>query len=213
MGPTEDDAWRSLIAGAAPQHGPEGPLTFAGAGLALLARAGVAARSAFVLCRTLRRLFALGHLALRQLLALRKLLALDTFLGLRLDFARRQADTRQHGLLGIVEVRDALHRPEVGESKSVADRHAADIEVDVLRDLHGQGLDVDLALHLREHAALLHAHRLADELHGHARLDRLVEAHFLQVDVRDVAADRILLVVLENRGVRGVLAFDDDVED
>ena len=83
----------------------------------------------------------------------------------------------------------------------------------MLRDLHRQGLDVDLALHLREHAAFLHARRLADELDGHARLDRLVEPHFLEVDVRDVAADRILLVVLENRGVRGVLAFDDDVED
>ncbi len=37
MGATEDDAWRSLIAGVAPPYGPGGPLTLGGFGLALIA--------------------------------------------------------------------------------------------------------------------------------------------------------------------------------
>ena len=64
---------------------------------------------------------------------------------------------------------------------------------------------------LREDAALLDAGRLAVERQRHGRVDRLVEADFLQVDVRDAAADGVLLVVLEHRGVR-LAALDDDVE-
>ena len=48
-------------------------------------------------------------------------------------------------------------------------------------------------------------------VHGHGRVDRLVEPDFLQVDMRDVAANLVLLVLLEHRGVR-LPAFDDDVE-
>src|SRR5207244_3098733 len=76
-----------------------------------------------------------------------------------------------------------------------------------------QRLDVDLTLHLREHAAFLGPRRLAHELHVDTRLDRLVEAHLVQVDVRDVPADRILLVVLEDRRVCRRLSFEDDIED
>jgi hypothetical protein len=43
-------------------------------------------------------------------------------------------------------------------------------------------------------------------------LDRPVEPHLVQVDVRDVAAHRMALVVLEDRRMDGRLAFDDDVE-
>ena len=43
--------------------------------------------------------------------------------------------------------------------------------------------------------------------------DRLVEADLAQVDVRDGAADRVLLVVGEDRRVNGLLACEDDVED
>jgi hypothetical protein len=42
-------------------------------------------------------------------------------------------------------------------------------------------------------------------------VDRLVEADFLQVDVRDGATDLVELVLLEHRRVRGS-TFDDDVE-
>jgi hypothetical protein len=43
-------------------------------------------------------------------------------------------------------------------------------------------------------------------------VDRAVEADLLQVDVRDRAADPVLLVLLQHRRVRLPLA-DDDVED
>src|ERR671937_3128049 len=44
-------------------------------------------------------------------------------------------------------------------------------------------------------------------------MDRLVEPHLVEVDVGDVAAQRILLVVLEDRRVRVAVAVEDDVED
>jgi len=49
--------------------------------------------------------------------------------------------------------------------------------------------------------------------HDHLRLDRLVEPDLLEVDVDDPAADRMLLVVLEDRRVRGLLALERHVED
>ena len=60
----------------------------------------------------------------------------------------------------------------------------------MIGDLERQRLDAELALHLREHAALLDAGRLADQLDRDLRLDRLVEANLVQVDVRDPAAER-----------------------
>ena len=52
-----------------------------------------------------------------------------------------------------------------------------------LGHLHRQRLDVYLARDLREHAALLDAGALADELDDDRGLDRLVEPDLLQVDV------------------------------
>ena len=65
--------------------------------------------------------------------------------------------------------------------------HLGDVDLEVLRHLHRQRLDVQLVRHLREDAAFLHADRLAVQRHRHRGVDRLVEADFLQVDVRDVA--------------------------
>ena len=76
-----------------------------------------------------------------------------------------------------------------------------------------QRLDVELARDLLDDAALLDAGRLADEVHGDGGLDRLVEPHLVEVDVRDRAPDRMLLVVLEHRVMRGLLTLDDDVDD
>ena len=45
------------------------------------------------------------------------------------------------------------------------------------------------------------------------RLDRLVEPNLVEVDVRDRAADRVLLVVLEHGVMRRLLALDHDVDD
>ena len=51
------------------------------------------------------------------------------------------------------------------------------------------------------------------QVDGDRGLDRLVEPHFLQVDVRDAAPHGIDLVLLEDRRVRLALAVDLDVED
>jgi hypothetical protein len=83
----------------------------------------------------------------------------------------------------------------------------------VIRDLEWERLDPDLAGHLREHAALLHACRLADQIDRDARLDRLVEPHLVQIDVREPAARHVLLVILQHGGMRRLLASEDDVED
>ncbi len=58
----------------------------------------------------------------------------------------------------------------------------------MLRDLHRQGLDVDLARDLGEDAALCDAARLADQVHDDLRVDWLVEPHLVEVDVRHEAA-------------------------
>ena len=139
-------------------------------------------------------------------------LALD-LLGLGLDDTRRHRDRREDGLLGVVEERHALLHLEVGEAQGVADCHLSDVELEMLGDLQRQRLDRDLAIDLREHAALGHADRLTDELHDDARLDRAVEPHLLQVDVGDPTLDRMLLVVLEDRRVGRVLALERHVED
>ena len=88
---------------------------------------------------------------------------------------------------------------------------AGDVRFEVLGDLHRQRLDVQLVRHLRQDATFLHPDRLAVQVEGHRGVDRLVEAHFLQVDVSDQPAHRILLVVLEHGRVL-LSAVDDHVE-
>ena len=83
----------------------------------------------------------------------------------------------------------------------------------MIGDLERQGLDPELTLHLREHAAFLDADRLADQVDRNLRLDRLVEPHLVQVDVREPAAGHVLLVVLEHGRVGRLLTGQDDVED
>ena len=102
-------------------------------------------------------------------------------------------------------------RGERREPERIADPQRRDVGFEVLGHLHRQRLDVQLVRHLRQDAAFLHAGRLAVQVERHRGVDRLVEAHFLQVDVGDQAAHRILLVVLEHRGMR-LPAVDDDVE-
>ena len=99
------------------------------------------------------------------------------------------------------------------QSEVLAELEAADVDLDVLRDVRRQRLDVELPSDLLDDAAHLRAGRLADEVHEDGGLNRLVEPHLVKVDVRDRAADRMLLVVLEHGVMRGLLAVDDDVDD
>jgi hypothetical protein len=66
--------------------------------------------------------------------------------------------------------------------------------------------------HVLEHAALLHAGRLLAALHVHAdgRLDLLVQADLEQVDVHDLVADRVQLLILHDH--RAGLAADLEVD-
>ena len=114
---------------------------------------------------------------------------------------------------GIVEVRDSLDGREIGEPDGVAHLERGNVCVDVLGHRGRQRLDAELACDLLNDAALLRAGRLADELDAHRRLDRAVEPHLVEVDVRERAADRMALELFEHRVVRRRLTLDHDVED
>ena len=83
----------------------------------------------------------------------------------------------------------------------------------MLWDAGRERLDLDLARDLLHAAALLRPRRVADELHGDRRLDRPIEPHLVEVDVRDGAADRVALEVLKDGVVRRRLPLDHDVDD
>ena len=80
--------------------------------------------------------------------------------------------TRRDDGLRVVEQRDALRHRDVADAERVADAHVGDVEIDVLRHLERQRLDLDLAQRLREHAAFLDARRdvAAGEVDGDGRV-------------------------------------------
>ena len=104
-------------------------------------------------------------------------------------------------------------RRDIVQPQGLAELEAAEIDLDVLRDRRRQRLDPELACHLLDDPTDLGSGRLADELHDDGCLDRLVEPHLVEVDVRDRATNRMLLVVLEHGVMRRLLAFDHDVDD
>src|SRR5581483_190790 len=89
----------------------------------------------------------------------------------------------------------------------------AEVELEAVRNAERQSLHRDLPDERRQDAPLPHSRCLADQLDGHLGRDHLVEANLVQVEVRDPAPDRIHLEVLEDRGVRRLLALEHDVED
>ncbi len=99
------------------------------------------------------------------------------------------------------------------ESQALAELETGEVDVDELRDVRRQSLDVELACDLLDYAAELRPRRLADEAHEHGGLDRLVESDLVEVDVRDRAPDRMLLVVLEHGMMWCLLAVDQDIDD
>ena len=89
-------------------------------------------------------------------------------------------------------------------------RHVHD---DAVGDVRREGLDVQLAGHVLDHAALLRAGCLlaALQVHGHRGLDLLVEADLEQVEVDDLVPDRVALLVLDDHRERAA-AVDLQVE-
>ena len=118
-----------------------------------------------------------------------------------------------HRLVRIVEERDALGRRDVLEAKDVADVHGGDVDVDVLGNLHRESLDLELARDERDDAARLGADRFADEVNDDRCLDRLIEPHLAEVDVGDLPAHGILLILGQDRRMHGRLTLEHDVED
>src|SRR5581483_4224972 len=102
---------------------------------------------------------------------------------------------------------------EVGDAQGGADLGPAEVELEAVRNAERQSLHRDLPDERRQDAPLPHSRCLADQLDGHLGRDHLVEANLVQVEVRDPAPDRIHLEVLEDRGVRRLLALEHDVED
>ena len=96
-------------------------------------------------------------LGLRAILAHDGRLDLDV-VGLGLD--RRGSDRRDHGLLEVVEERDAVRRGDRRQRERVVDLHRGHVVRDRVRDVTRQRLDVDLARLLGEHAALGDARRV-----------------------------------------------------
>ena len=125
-----------------------------------------------------------GSLALR---GLGTLLALG---GLRLfelgDAARHRA-VREHRLGGSSRNVTPSIAGEVCDAKDRPDLEGSHVDLDVLGDRRRKRLDADLARDLLDDATLLRAGGLADELDGDRRLDRLVEPHLVEVDVRQRA--------------------------
>ena len=81
------------------------------------------------------------------------------------------------------------------------------------------GIDPRQRLHAKLAADLLHdsthlrPRRLADEADDDDGLNRLVESYLVEVDVRERAAQRMLLVLLQHRVMWSLLTLDDDVDD
>ena len=95
---------------------------------------------------------------------------------------------------------DALGRDHRVELQRVADHHPGDVDGDALGDRGRQRLDRDLAGDVLEHAALLDAGRLlgSEQLDRHVGLDLVVELDLLEVEVDQVAAHRVALLLLDH---------------
>ena len=113
----------------------------------------------------------------------------------------------------VIEERHPGDRRNIVQPEALAELERAEIDLDVLRNGGGQGFDAQLAGNLRHHTSDLGPGRLPDELNGDRRLNWLIEPDLVEVDVRDRAADGVLLVLLENRVVGRLCTLDHHVDD
>jgi hypothetical protein len=124
----------------------------------------------------------------------------ELFLRRLLDLDARSGDGNDDRVR-IVQKPRAFRRGQVGDPESRADLGPAHVQEQPIGHLERQRLDADLAHERRKHAAGFDAGRLAGQLDRDLRRDRLVEANFVEIEVRDPAANRVNLVVLEDRRV------------
>ena len=102
--------------------------------------------------------------------------------------------------LGVVEHRDALGQREIADVEAVADRERRDVDVDVIRDVRRIDAEVHLVHRLLEDAArVANALRDAGEAKRDADRDLLARDELLEVDVQDVALERVALDLADQR--------------
>ena len=97
--------------------------------------------------------------------------------------------------------RDAFQ--QLAQAYALSDHERADVYLEMLGNLRRQALDLDVALHeIDQSALLLDAGRLAAERHRHGDGNRPVERRLVEVDVQQLVADGIDLVVLHQHLAR-----------
>ena len=85
---------------------------------------------------------------------------------------------------------------QIGNAQCLPEHHLANIGVDVSRNVCRQALDLDLAQHLLQYAALqLDAGSLALQQDRHADDEQFVHSDALQVHMQQRALDRLMLPV------------------
>ena len=108
-----------------------------------------------------------------------------------------------NGLVLVGDELDLVVVRQIGHANRLAEFQLADIGFDASRNVGGQALDLDLAHHLLEDAALhLHAMRFALERDRHADAQQLVHGNALQIDVQQRALDGLELPVHDHRLAR-----------
>ncbi len=104
----------------------------------------------------------------------------------------------------------ALRRRDAVEQERVAEVHPGDVDDERLGDGGREGCDLDLAQLVVEDAAVDDARRLLDalELDRHDGRRLLGEVDAEEVDVRDLATDRVTVSGLDQDGLRLAVEFD-----
>src|ERR1700733_11566702 len=119
-----------------------------------------------------------------------------------------------HGRIFVAQELQLVAMRQIGNAQHIAKREVRDIDDDVAGNIAWQALDFDFAQHLVENAALgLDADRNAGELDRHFDANGLVEGNALEINVNQVALDRLVLPVNDHSLGLGCRSIDLEVED
>ena len=127
------------------------------------------------------------------------------------DRLRRRADADRRA--GVVEHHHALGKLDVANVEAVSDRQRGDVDVDVIGNDRRIDANVHLVHRLLEDAArVANALGDADEAQRNADGDLLAGDELLEVDVEDVALERVALDLADER-LRDVLPPTRELDD
>ncbi len=114
----------------------------------------------------------------------------------RLFFRLRAGDDRE---VATRHCRNAARQRDGGDVNDVADLERRDVDRELDRDVARLRVNFERAEHDADLTAVDRALRLADELERNVRANFLVRIDREQVDVRDLATQRVELVLLDER--------------